>query len=313
MKKVFLLILVAIFVVFGIDVFFNYTLRNAPWGLYKKFNTIIESNQKFNVWILGSSRAETAFETNVLSQKFHQTFFNAGIHGSKPQQTYYVFKHIISQHHLPELIIMDVDIHNISNEDTILNIEQFAPFLRHSQLRNDLSKIDKRIQWVYYNPLYEMSFWGLRGISKIIRVLINQPGRYDTTFQTSGCYHSHTDFQKEHYPDTTHPFIFHPTNTQYLDSIIFICRKNNILLLFSTSPVFQPDSNIFNASKKLKEFCDRRNIALIDCSYIPALSFDKAKFSDKYHLKFNGSIEFTNIFADSLKKYYEFQKTFTND
>lgn len=313
MKKVFLLILVAIFVVFGIDVFFNYTLRNAPWGLYKKFNTIIESNQKFNVWILGSSRAETAFETNVLSQKFHQTFFNAGIHGSKPQQTYYVFKHIISQHHLPELIIMDVDIHNISDEDTILNIEQFAPFLRHSQLRNDLSKIDKRIQWAYYNPLYEMSFWGLRGISKITRVLINQPGRYDTTFQASGCYHSHTDFQKEHYPDTTHPFIFHPTNTQYLDSIILLSIKNNIPVIFSISPVFQPDSNIFNASKKLKEFCDKRNITLIDCSNISYLSFDKTKFSDKYHLKFNGSIEFTNIFADSLMKYYNLQKAYTDN
>lgn len=300
MKRIFCLIFLSLVLLYFISFFLNYTLRNAPFGIYKKFHQIFEDKKYYDVWIIGSSRAETAFETDVISKKTNLEFFNAGIHGAKPPQTYYLLKHILNHHPSPKCVIFDVDVHNISDKDSILNIEQLAPFMHHSELRMDLVKIDSRLKYAYYIPMYELSFYGLRGIAKWIRTIFHLPGRYDTTFQATGCYHSHTNYQKEHYPDTTHPFYFHTVNIAYMDSIVKICRKNQVTILFSVSPVFQPDSNIYNAVKQLKKFCTDRNVYVFDLSDIPSISNDMNKFSDKYHLKFNGSLELSNIFADSL-------------
>jgi len=302
LKKVFKLIITALIVVSIIDIAFNYVFRHAPWGIYKKLHTIIETNDYYDVWIIGSSRAETAFETNLLSLRTGLTFFNAGIHGAKTQQTYYLLKHIFSQHPLPKYVFLDIDIHNLETIDTLLNIEQFAPFMYVSSLRKDFSNIDKRITYAYYFPMYELSFYRLRGTSKFLRILFNKPGRYDTTFQTTGCYHSHTDYQASHYPDTTHRFYFHPFNLMYIDSIITICQKYNVALITTVSPIYLPDDNIFYAVKEISNYFQNKDILLLNFSIIQPLSFQQEKFSDKYHLKFNGSVEFTNLFCDSIMR-----------
>lgn len=310
MKRFVVLLSVSLGLVSIAYFFLNYTFRNAPWGIYKKFHQIFNDTAYYDVWIIGSSRAETAFETNLLSQKTNLKIFNAGIHGAKTQQSFYVLKHILHQHPSPQFILFDLDIHNLEYIDTILNIEQFAPFLSHQELRKNLSKIDSRITYAYYLPFYGITFYGLRGLSKSLRILSNKPGRYDTTFQISGCYHSHTDYQKDHYPDTTHPFKFHPFNLMYLDSIISICQKNNILLLATISPIYQPDFNLKNAAKFIQQYLQEKKIKCIDFTNIPDLSNNIFYFSDKYHIKFEGSVLFTNIVLDSLKQHLP--KTMTN-
>lgn len=301
--KVLLLIIVSLCIVFVADIFFGYVFRNSPYGIYKKLHQIIEESNYYDVYMIGSSRVETAFETNIISQKTSLKFFNAGIHGAKPPQTYYLLKHIFRQHPLPRLVVFDIDVHNISDKDSVLNIEQFAPFMHHPSLRKNFATIDKRIIYAYYIPMYELSFYGLRGIAKLARTLLKMPGRYDTAFQISGCYHSHTDYQKSHYPDTTHPFSFHPINIAYIDSVIELCRKNKVDILLTVSPVFQPDSNIANAVHQLKKYCENKNVVVMDFSDVPSISGNIHKFSDKYHLKFNGSVEMSHIFSDSIVKY----------
>lgn len=300
MKKVIFSLLLAFALIGIVSVFFDFVFRNAPWGIYKKLHDIIEENTYYDVWIIGSSRAETAFETNFLTQKTGLKFFNAGIHGSKTPQSYFILKHILCVHPAPKFVILDIDVHNLETVDTLLNIEQFAPYLHHSTLRKDFSTIDKRINYAYYIPIYELSFYGLRGFSKLIRILINKPGRYDTTFQYTGCYHSHTNYQFDHYSDITTSFQFHSVNTNYMDSAIQLCKKNNVDIIFTVSPIFQPNSNIFNAILKLKTFCENKNVLLMDFSNIKNISYNLNKFSDKYHLKFNGSVEFSYLFIDSL-------------
>lgn len=293
-------ILIAFVLIYIVDVFFNFIFRNAEWGIYKKLHQIIEEKNYYDTWIIGSSRAETAFETNILAQKSNLKIFNAGIHGAKPPQTYYLLKHIFQTHPLPKLLVFDIDVHNISDKDSILNIEQFAPFAHHHQLRSNFATIDKRIDYAYVFPMYELSFYGLRGLSKLVRIIFNQPGRYDTAFQYSGCYHSHTEYQKDHYSDTTHPFKFHSVNISFMDSVIERCKKNKLELVFTVSPIFNPDTNIINAVNALKKYCSNKGIYLYDFSDMQNISYDISKFSDKYHLKFNGSVEFSSVFADSL-------------
>ncbi|GIV45052.1 MAG: hypothetical protein KatS3mg035_2175 [Bacteroidia bacterium] len=290
----------ALFTVCVLDLWIDSVFRNAPWGIYKKLHSILLDTSYYDVWIIGSSRAETAFETNILSKEFKTRFFNAGIHGSKTPQTYYILKHIFRKHPLPKQVILDIDIHNLEYEDSILNIEQFAPFMNLPSIRNDFSKIDARIKFAHYFPFYEISFYGLRGLSKCYRILANNPGRYDTTFQTSGCYHSYTDYQKDHYPDTTHPFKFHPTNLMFIDSIISICQKNNVPLMCTISPIYKPDSNLKNAATYIQNYLNEKKIKCLYFHNVPDFSNNITYFSDKYHLKFNGSAIFTKIFQDSL-------------
>lgn len=300
MKKVIVSAISVIVLVYAVRWIFNYTFKSAPWGIYKKLYQVIEEKKYYDVWVIGSSRAETSFETGILSQKTGLKFFNAGIHGAKPPQTCFLLKHVFHQHPLPTLVIFDIDVHNIADVDTVLNIEQFAPFMNYSDLRKDFSSIDPRINYAYFFPMYEVSFYGLRGFSKLMRILFNKPGRYDTTFQTTGCYHSHTDYQFDHYPDKTNHLKFHPLNLMYVDSIIDMCKKNKVNIILTVSPVFQPDSNISNAVSELKNFSLKKNVLLLDFSNIPFLSNDISRFSDKYHLKYNGSIMFTNYFFDTL-------------
>ncbi|HPQ08703.1 MAG TPA: hypothetical protein PK995_05710 [Bacteroidia bacterium] len=308
MKKVFGVISLAFVGIWLVDVIFNFTFRNASWGIYQKIYNIVEETSYFDAWIIGSSRAETAFETEIIAHRTSLSFFNAGIHGAKTDQSYYILKQIFLAHSLPKLVIFDIDVHNLECIDTLLNIEQFAPFLRNKSLRKNFSKIDKRVEYAYYFPMYELSFYGLRGVSKFLRILMNNPGRYDTTFQKTGCYHSHTDYQKDHYPDTTHVFQFHPFNLQYIDSAIYLCKKNNVKILFTVSPIYQPDENIKNAIYFLKNYLQKQNVECLDFSDIPDISYNINKFSDKYHLKYNGSVEFSYQFADTIIHLYKIHK-----
>lgn len=308
MRKVFYFILSAIVFTSIFVSFLNFKLKNSPWGIYKKLHQILLENTKYAVWVIGSSRAETAYETNILSKNTHLSWFNAGIHGAKPQQTYYILKQIFVQHPAPRYIIFDIDIHNLETKDSLLNIEQFAPFFNNKGLRKDFSKIDKRVEMVYYNPLYEISFYGLRGIAKFIRILADMPGRYDTTFQNTGCYHSHTNFIQEHYSDSTHIFQLNTFNLNFIDSIINLCAYHHTKLIFTISPIYHCDKNIKTSIQNLKKIYNDKKIQLLDFSYIPDICNDSNKFSDKYHLKYNGCVEFTNIVKDTVLNIFRYKE-----
>ena len=300
MKKIFVLMLIALSMVCMIDILFKETFKKSPWGIYKKLHQILEDTCYYDIWIMGSSRAETAFETCILSQKTKFKFFNAGIQGAKTPQIFYLLKHILRQHPTPQYLILDIDVHNLENKDTFVHIEHFSPFLYIPDLRINFSHIDPRVLYAYYFPLYDFSFYGLPGWSKFIHTITYTPSRYDTSFQISGCYHAHLPYQHPQRPDTTHSFQFHPDNLTYLDSITVLCQRKNIPLLVTVSPVFQPDSNIHKAVQDVFSYLQKKNVKGIDFTDIKTISYDSKKFSDKYHLSFKGSVEFTKIFQDSL-------------
>lgn len=308
MKKVITLIALACIGVCCVDWYINRTLRHSPWGLYKKLYQILDDTTYYDVWVLGSSRAETAFETGIISKRLQLKCFNAGIQGAKTEQIYYVLKHIFTQHPLPKWIVLDIDVYNLENRNSLLNIEQFLPFMYHSELRKNFSKIDKRIFYTYYCPVYGITFYGLRGIAKFVRCLINYPGRYDTAYQSTGCYHAHTVYQQSHYPDSTHHFNFHAHNIRYMDSIVTFCKDKNIPVFITVSPIYQSDENIKEAVRYLEAYCQSRQVIFFDFSSISDISYQQDLFSDKYHIRFNGSLLFTRIFCDSIEKHLSIKR-----
>lgn len=307
MKKVFTLLLLGFVGVWLVDVAINFVFRNSPQGIYKKIYQILVDTSYYDVWIIGSSRAETAYETNILSKELNYKFFNAGIEGANFQQVYYFLKRILHQHSIPKYIIYDIDAYNIADTVTKVNLPMLAPFLYIEQIRRDFSKIDDKILYAYYFPMYELPQYGLKGVSKFIRTITNMPSKYDTAFQNTGCFHLHF-YQKNIYcyidtmlPKQINDVKIHPLNKMYIDSIVNICRKKGIGLVFSISPIYQPEMYIKKAVEKVKEYTEMNNIVFLDFSYLPLISSDKENFSDKYHLHFKGSVQFTDTFRHSIQ------------
>lgn len=311
LKKVVILFCISILSTWIVDSTINFVFRNAKAGIYKKFHDVIIDNSYYDVWILGSSRSETAYETNILSKELNYKFFNAGVEGANYQQVYYFLKWILHHHPAPKWVVVDIDAYAIADTVTKVNLPVLAPFLNVQQIREDFSKIDRSVIYAYYLPMYELPIYGLRGVSKFIRTITGISSPYDTAFQNTGCFHLHL-YQKNRYcyidttlPKYTDSVAIHPVNRNYLDSIIIACRQKQIPLLLTTSPIYKPDPYIKAAIQIVKEYTTEKNVIYLDFSNISGISSDKENFSDKYHLHFKGSVKFTYHFLDTLRYYIQ--------
>ncbi len=309
MKSTFRVIFISVLCLWCVSLLFRFVFRNSPWGIYKKNYQILLDTGYYDAWIIGSSRAETAFETNVLSNHLNYKFFNAGIAGANPPLTYYVLKQILHQHKYPKIIVFDIHTRTIGEVDSMINIETFIPFLHIKELRNNLSNIDDRVKYAYHFPMYELPLYGLRGVAKLIRTITNIPGKYDTCFQITGCYHAHLEYQEGRYLDDTclskNSIQIHPVNKMFIDSIVYLCKQKNIFLIFTVTPIYQPEKALIDVIQKIKNYSTEKNILFLDYCNLANISYDKNNFSDKYHLNYQGCLLFTKVFEDTLKFFIE--------
>ncbi len=302
MKKAVLYVVIVLIGIVLVDFSFNSILRRSSIGIERKIKLLFEDSSYYDVWFIGSSRAETSYETNLLEKETDLKFLNAGVQGAKPQQVFYTLKCMLEKHTAPKRIFFEIDLHNLlSQQDTIFNTSQYLPFLYIESLRKSYSKIDPRILYFYYLPPYELPQYSIRGIAKILRRITNRPSMYDTSYTANGSYHAYLKMNTA--PIINNASAHRHINVschQYIDSIILLAQKKDIDITLIIAPMYV-GVNTKSIKQQIKNIASIHRIPYVDYSFIPDISNNKDLFSDPFHLNIYGSRKFTNLFLKEVK------------
>lgn len=264
-------------------------------GYYAKLRQAFLEPGDYDVLFLGSSRVEMHYDTRLFDSLTQRNSFNLGLAGATPPLAWAALKAYLSGHTAPRLVIYEVDYHALNVGNEIKDFNNYFPVLRNPVLRQELNRIDPRMQHFYYNPYYSWPFTGIKNLSTGLRNRLGLPGLTDSLY--------YKGFEREvlrpalHYtPAPPYSSWLNATNRAALDSITLYCRKKNIHVVWVSSPMFGGGriglQNKPAILKQLHDMARRGGLEYYDLSSLPFCA-RRDLFVDHYHMNYAGARLFT--------------------
>ena len=282
-------------------------MRKNRIGIYNKFNRIFHQQNKYDLLIIGSSRAEGHFNTKIIDSIVGCNSFNIGISGSNNAFTYGIYKTYLSKSKAPKIVVMNIDFHfSHHSSDTIYEFPRYFPYLDNKLLYNELKQRDSRFVLFKYIPLYKLAFMGDKYLNIAARGYFDKPGIYDFD-----CYKGFQAINPIQFKDIakedSSPYkgTILKENIDYLDSIISISKKNNTKVYIVVSPTYSKGSKrITNLQEHLQGFeklAKEREIPFMNYTN-DTICYDEKLFADFYHMKKEGAARFSLKFSKDFKR-----------
>ena len=250
----------------------------------------------YDALFLGSSRVEMHYNTYLFDSLTKQNSFNLSLAGATPQVAFAALKTYLQSSKAPGYLLYELDYHflkYISNE--VKEFNNYFPFLSNKTLLTEFNNIDKRMTQFYYNPYYSWPYTGFKNMSTSLHGWLNIPNKTDSLY--------YKGYLKEvlrpvlnYIPVKKYYTFFNITDRNYLDSIITICKKNNIKIILLSSPIFAGGKvDLLNKTQIISQLNNIATINKIKYYDLSSLPFSKERncFMDHYHLNYTGATKYT--------------------
>lgn len=279
------ILLVLLLSVFALD--FIYTAVFAQSETRNKVENVINSKpQQYDVVILGTSRANNHFESEMFEKEGLKTF-NYGMSGSHLFETSLLLKLMVESGWDIKNIIVETDL-NLSNEKRDDGtFGRFMPFMHESKTITDHFVTEADFTELYYVPFYRyIQFDAKVGFRAWYKTLVNEP---TNTLSNQGYYPLGYN-PRANMKNNIESLV--PLRNRYYEEIKQICKTNHINLIAVTTPMC---SNV----KGMGYFEKVKKI------YPEIKDFENVIHEDKYfsscgHLNDQGAKIFTKTLLDSL-------------
>ena len=295
-KRIILYFLILTAALYGLRYLHYRGLLKQGQGYYAKLKTAFFKKNSYTVLFLGSSRAEMHYNTRIFDSLTGQNSFNLGLAGATPQVAFAALKAYLLNSKAPAYLIYEVDYHALKNRSTeIKEFNNYFPLLTNPVLREQFSRIDKRMLYFYYNPYYSWPYTGFKNISTSLHGWLKIPNRTDNLYYKGfvmEILRPHLDLvhAKKNY------IYFNVSERNYLDSIILCCKQNKINITLMSSPIFAGGrldvSNKEEITTQLKNISLIHGISYFDLSSLPFCD-QRTLFIDHKHLNYAGALEFS--------------------
>jgi hypothetical protein len=207
-------------------------------GYYAKYKTAFFEKNDFDVIFLGSSRAAMHYNTAQFDSLTGANSFNLSASGANSRVSYAIFKAYLENSSAPKHVFFETDLHNLHvNTHDIMEFNNFFPFFKNKTLLEEFNKIDPRMKHFYYNAYYSWPYTGYKNISTSLNGWLGKTTKMDEKMYKG---YIKDDFLCTLYFMSTKPCAggFETTNSNYLDSVIRLCKAKNVHLSLVTSPMF---------------------------------------------------------------------------
>ena len=225
-KIIVLLLLVA----FALD--FIYTTVFVQSKTRNKVENVINSEpQNYDVVILGTSRANNHFVSELFEKKGLKTF-NYGMSGAHLFETSLMLKLMVERGWNIKNIILETDL-NLSNEKRDDGtFGRFMPFMHQSNTITEHFKKEPDFTELYYVPFYRyIQFDSKVGFRAFYKSLQQEP---TNTLANKGYYPLGFN-PKANMKNNIESLV--PLRNRYFEEIKQICKSNNINLIAVTTPM----------------------------------------------------------------------------
>ncbi|KFF18247.1 hypothetical protein [Flavobacterium hydatis] len=213
-----------------------------------KIETIFNSeNQKYDVVILGTSRANNHFVAQMFEEKGLKTF-NYGMSGGHLFETSLLLKLMIERKYVIKNVILEADLSLANDSESEGIAAKFLPYIHHSDIIKEHFKTFKNFNELYYIPFYRYAKYETKiGFREFFYTAINKK---TNVLDNLGYYPlvKHKNGNMKNNIVNLNPL---PHN-KYYEEIKNICKANNINLIVVMTPMCENvvGMNYFDKVKK---------------------------------------------------------------
>ena len=308
MKKTILYIIGIILASYVFREFLYQGIRRHNSGEYNKLNTIFFKKKNFSTIIAGSSTAESHIIPEIFDSLTKQNSYNIGLSGQFMPVISGIIKGYLVHSEVPRNIILSVDLYLYKSKIMVYRFPRFFPYLSNEPLYKALNKTDARFWAFRYFPFYSMPFFDDDYLNASLRGYAGLNGHYDTDYSAKGFAaipkEAHQNMDTVHY----RPFYSLPEESIFssLDSIIALCKKDNINIIFTATPIYYKGAAAILNRKEVmvcfEEHAKKYSIPFMDYTN-DSICYNKYLFADPYHLNSKGAEIFTRKFAADARQY----------
>lgn len=244
--------------------------------------------QKYDVVILGSSRANNHLVTQMFTDKGLKTF-NFGMQGSKLFEADLVLKLLLEKKNSIKNVIIDVDVTLKSEQKSEANFSKFLPYLHKSEVIKTHFKSLEDYNVLFYIPFYRYGKYETKiGLREVFFSGIDKKSQE----LDYGGYNALPLIKQKM---KTEDLDFRPKENQYYEEIKKVCKINHINLIAIMTPVCEKAKGIDYFKEVNKIYPEIHN-------------YENAVIEDKYfyscgHMNDNGARIFTaKIIKDFFNK-----------
>jgi hypothetical protein len=186
--------------------------------------------QNYDVVILGSSRANNHFVSQMFVDKGLKTF-NYGMSGAHLFEASLLLKLMEERHYKIKTVLLEADLGLSNEKESEAIAAKFLPYIHHSKIIKNHFSAQKDFMALYYIPFYRyIDFDALIGFREMYATLSGKP----TNVMDHLGYHA-----LKHKPGNMRNDIrnLKPIRNKYYEEIKAICKKNNIRLITVMTPM----------------------------------------------------------------------------
>lgn len=291
MKRFFKLLVLFVFILFIaallLDVIFT-TIISHSSERNKVENVMHSFGKKYDVVIMGTSRANNHFVTDLFEKKGLKSF-NYGISGSHLFETSLLLKVMIANEFQIKNLILEADLSICNEKRDEGTTARFMPYIHTNSIIKEHYKNELDYKQLYYLPFYRyIKFDAKIGFREVYEVLINKP---TNTLYNKGYYPLISDKKGSMKNDISTLKVI---RNKYYESIKLICKQNNINLIVVMTPMCKNTIGLDYFDNVKKQYPEINN-------------FENTVTDDRYfascgHLNNEGAIIYTNHIVNTFFK-----------
>lgn len=291
MKRFFKLTVLFIFILFVasllLDVVFT-TIISQSSERNKVENVLHSFGKKYDVVIMGTSRANNHFVTDLFEKKGLKSF-NYGISGSHLFETSLLLKLMMANKFQIKNLILEADLSICNEKRDEGTTARFMPYIHTNSIIKDHYKNEIDFKQLYYVPFYRyIKFDTKIGFKEVYEVLAKKP---TNTLYNKGYYPLISDKKGSMKNDISTLKVI---RNKYYEEIKKICKQNNINLIVVMTPMCKNTKGLDYFDNVKKQYTEINN-------------FENTVTDDRYfascgHLNNEGAIIYTNHIINTFFK-----------
>lgn len=266
-------------------------VKDLDSGFFGNVNNAI--NDKSDILILGSSKAQNHYNTALISKHTGLSSYNGGMAGFSVLSSYAIFKERI-QRHKPKLVVLDIGAGLLSDSDQLMKLKRFSPFYGIYPSFDEILKFSPTFNYTKYckSLRYNSSLYDL-----IFGVTSKSPKDNFTT--------SKQKMRKvPKYDKGEYKYDIVALHLFYIQKISKICKDSGIEFVYCLSPSFhviKQNKHINQLHSETLSFFESNEIRYIDVFFDSEFSKKQKLFKDINHLNTDGSTEFSEYIAKEFR------------
>jgi hypothetical protein len=311
--KIITTFLVISLLLFGIQFALDYYLSKENSCNNNTWHKIFEGNLETDIAILGTSRAESHYDTEIISKLTGLKTYNLGLSGTPYTVLKIRWKSYLNRNKNPKILILDLDASGLQYSTELFQKFQYLPFFNTKEYQSFAKHNDDDFYFEKFIPLYKY-----RGSEmKIFKQIKSLKDNSICSINVNGYKKHNIDWTERDYENFKNILQKDKSRTNYdlnvfnegltvLKEIIKDCKQNNIKVYFIWSPSYYKSHTYQLPYKKyidsiLSSTSAKEQIRYFNFS-TDSLCNDRTYFYNSSHMNKKGVTIFSRKIGNLIKE-----------